>query len=64
MSRSRSTKNLIPLTPPLKPRSGGKLIVVGVTRISTHKQDEKSLGDQACALSHLDRSPDAIFLTS
>ena len=63
MSRSRSKKNLIPLTPPLKPRSGGKLIVVGVTRISTHKQDEKSLGDQARFI-EAGSKPAPIFRTS
>ena len=42
MSRSRSTKNLIPLTPPLKPRSGGKLIRVTPTTTSSSPPSEVS----------------------
>ena len=58
----RSKKNLIFLVPPLKPRTGGKLIVVGVTRISTRKQDEKSLADQAAL--YRSSKPAPIFPTS
>ena len=34
------------LEPPLRPRNGQTLIVLGIARISTDKQDELSLEDQ------------------
>jgi hypothetical protein len=37
---------VVPLNPPLKPKRGRKLIVLIITRISTDKQDVRSLDDQ------------------
>ena len=34
------------LNPPLVPRDGRRLKILGIARISTDKQDERSLDDQ------------------